>query len=134
MGCGGSKAADEPAGGSAEGGSTSVNEVVVKTDEAAASNGSETPKENRKKSLQTGKRRVGVSAEATKEDAGEYVKTVIEKSAEVIARIGEAMSTNALFAGATALPPHRAPARPGGRAPHPRTAVRQVSTPRRRRT
>ena len=57
------------------------------------------PKDSRKKSLQAGKRRVGVSAEATNETPRSYVKTVIEKSPEVKTRIQEATATNALFAG-----------------------------------
>lgn len=97
MGCGGSKAAgvDEPAVAEA-----SAEDVKPQVDDKAPET-TTTTKDSRKKSLQAGKRRVGVSAEATKEADGEYVKTVIEKSPEVKARIQEATATNALFAGLT---------------------------------
>lgn len=95
MGCGGSKA-DEPSG--AEAAAEDVKPVV---DDQVPDLPLTSPKDSRKKSLQAGKRRVGVSAEATNETPRSYVKTVIEKSPEVKTRIQEATATNALFAGLT---------------------------------
>ena len=61
---------------------------------------SESPREfSRKKSINQGKRRAGVSAEATKAQQGAYVKKVVPKTAESKARIAAATEANALFAG-----------------------------------
>ena len=87
MGCAGSKAAEEPAG---SGGSKPVETTEIKVEADP----------ERKKSIQAGKRRVGVSAEATKEeDDKDYKPTVIPKSDEARERIGAATDKNALFAG-----------------------------------
>ena len=64
---------------------------------------SESPREfSRKKSINQGKRRAGVSAEATKAQQGAYVKKVVPKTAESKARIAAATEANALFAGLSA--------------------------------
>jgi hypothetical protein len=90
MGCAGSKAAEEPAG---SGGSKPVETTEIKVEADP----------ERKKSIQAGKRRVGVSAEATKEeDDKDYKPTVIPKSDEARERIGAATDKNALFAGLNA--------------------------------
>ena len=67
---------------------------------AAKPKTSESPREfSRKKSINQGKRRAGVSAEATKAQQGAYVKKVVPKTAESKARIAAATEANALFAG-----------------------------------
>jgi len=92
MGCGGSKAAgvDEP---------LATYEAAAEDVKPVLEDSPETKTSARKKSMQAGKRRVGVSAEATKESEEEYVKTIIDKSPEIKARIVDATMTNALFAG-----------------------------------